>query len=333
MNDDAALRDQASDLLSRATALVHSCDARIFESWPCDRYVALLDDYPAAASLGYRNSGVRRACREIHGMAGDAGLEAYHQALLLTLILRSVTLLPQRDLPDVIRCRFVDNFARIVRNLEQQSPPSGGYLYSSSSFCKDLAICTLRLIPVGFAKVHVYRLPRRMFLANGLRGRLEAFRFAFLEEGGLGPYYDTHMHSEDPQALGEFGPTGWIDCFLRVGELLRRNPSVKGLIGTTWLYDPALEKISPHLAPIRTVQTDHGARLFSLGPCDAHGIGDATMKSASRRRLYDQGEYTPMAYLIVWPRKALIEWASTFATVSIGDGEHSPIDRSYVKGK
>ena len=54
--------------------------------------------------------------------------------------------------------------------------------------------------------------------------------------------------------MQEFSPEGWMRFYLRTAELLRRDPRVKGLIGTSWLYDPALADVSPHLAYLRTVQ-------------------------------------------------------------------------------
>ena len=71
---------------------------------------------------------------------------------------------------------------------------------------------------------------------------------------------------------------------------------MKGVFGAAWFRDPALTRISPRLACLRTMVTDHGGRLFPLGPCGADGIRDATAKSPTRRRLYEEGAYTPMSY-------------------------------------
>ena len=46
----------------------------------------------------------------------------------------------------------------------------------------------------------------------------------------------------------EFNPAGYVRFFQRVAELLRRNPRVKGIVGTSWLVDPVLEQISPELS-------------------------------------------------------------------------------------
>jgi hypothetical protein len=46
-----------------------------------------------------------------------------------------------------------------------------------------------------------------------------------------------------------------------------------------------------------------------MGACDIHGIRDATVYSPHRRRLFEEGKYRPMQYLVVWPRKELLAWA------------------------
>jgi len=113
--------------------------------------------------------------------------------------------------------------------------------------------------------------------------------------------------------MSSFNREGWIVSYLRMVELLRRNPHVKGHMGVGWLADPALTHVSPHLAYLRDIPVAHGAGSFCLGRCGADGIQDATMKSAARRRLYEQGDYIPMEYLTVWPRKEMIAWADSIS--------------------
>ena len=123
-----------------------------------------------------------------------------------------------------------------------------------------------------------------MFLSGGPDGCRDALRFAFLEQGGLGPYYEMHTHSQDVRAMRAFNPRGWSQFYLRVAELLRRNPRMK-VIGVAWFFDPVLSDVSPDLAYLRLLVTDHGGRLFPLGPAGASGTQDAIAFSTERRRL------------------------------------------------
>jgi hypothetical protein len=108
--------------------------------------------------------------------------------------------------------------------------------------------------------------------------------------------------------LNDFNERGWDNCFLRIAELLERKKDIRGLVGTSWFYDPQLLKISPRLAYLRQRPLERGAFLLRhrTGSVD---IENATMKSETRLRLYQEGKYTPIVLSIVWPRKDLICWA------------------------
>ena len=320
MADEMQVSAKASKLQDQLTAVLRSQDPQILEAWPITGYIACLDKYPELAPLGYQSREVRKACDAIGGEAGDAGLELYHRTLLPALIARATSALPDRGLPEEIDLLYEENFRRIMRDIESSMERPSLYLYPHAPFCKDLALCTLRLIPAGVEKVHASQLPRRMFVTGGLWGGLVALRFALLAQGGLGPYYQMHLHSQDNQAMRAFNPGGWVEFYLRIAELLRRNPLMRGLFGASWFRDPALARISPHLWDLTTMVTDHGGRLFPLGPSGADGIRDATAKSATRRRLYEQGKYTPMTYLLVWPRAELLAWADMGPELEVDSG-------------
>lgn len=323
MDRGVAVLAQASKLLQDLTAVLQGRSKQVFRDWPIGRYMACLDDYPETAALGYRSRDVQRACKEIVILVGHDGLELYHRAVLLGLIGRAIPELPQRDLPEDIVLLFEQNFLRIVRAIESTAGEPNLYRYPLSPFCKDLAICALRLIPTGVAKVHASRLPRSMFFAGGLRSGLDALLYVLRDSRGLGPYYYAHVHSQDEQAMKEFDRQGWVASFLRQAELLRRNPNVKGHMGVGWLADPALSRISPRLAYLRDIPVAHGAGSFCLGRCGADGIRDATVKSPTRRRLYEQGDYVPMDYVTVWPRTEMIAWADSAPEIQVDDGSAS----------
>lgn len=305
------LANGASGLLRELTALLKHRSPHLLETWPLDHYIACLNKYPEVAGLRFVSSDVQKICKSVGDIVGDAGLELYHRALLLSLMLEALSRLPSGDLPEDIKSRFVDDFGRIAQDIEVTIDQPNSYVYSCSSFCKDLAICSLRLIPVGYVKVHANRLPRLMFLTGGLGGTIRAARFALIQQRGLGPFYEAHMHSKDRRAMRDFSPRGWIQTYLRIAELLRRNPHIKGMFGMSWLNDPAVFEISPHLAYLTTVMTDNGGRLFCLGSCDERGVRDATINSGTRRRLYEEGKYVPMNYMVVWARDKLIAWADS----------------------
>jgi hypothetical protein len=129
-----------------------------------------------------------------------------------------------------------------------------------------------------------------------------------ISQGGRNhPFYQYHTHLS---TLEDFNPAGFDAFYIRVAELLKLNPDVRGLFVSSWFVDPVLEVISPHLAYLRTRPMQHGAKLFVVGPDDS---GSAISKSATRRKLYEEGKYKPMACTLVWLRQQLIAWADRLA--------------------
>ena len=106
----------------------------------------------------------------------------------------------------------------------------------------------------------------------------------------------------------EFNPDGWRRTYLRIADLLRVRPELKGVFGTAWFYDPAMARVSPHLVYLRAEREAAGAMTFCYGPSES-ALRNALAHSATRRKLHAQGQYEPMSHYIVWPRADLIRWA------------------------
>jgi hypothetical protein len=234
---------------------------------------------------------------------------------MLSLILCSLGRLDAAGLPEEIPALFADNFGRIARNIARDADPPGFYLYPG--FSKELAICTMRLIPAGVQKVHLHGLPRRDVLPRSPRGLLRSLgRLASL--GGFQPLYEMHTDSRDVRAMAQFHPAGWARFYQRAARLLERNPGVRGLFGSSWFFDPALAEVSPELAYLRTLVTDHGGWLVCLGACDRAAHEDALLRSPRRKEWFEQGRYHPRKYLVVWPRRELIAWAGRSSAAGPG---------------
>jgi hypothetical protein len=98
------------------------------------------------------------------------------------------------------------------------------------------------------------------------------------------------------------------------------------MVGTSWFYDPQLAYVSPHLSYLRLRPMERGATIVRNGSSD-YAISCATAKSRSgcedrvarlvastRRKLYEQGKYVPVAYSLLWPREALLGWVDAQLT-------------------
>jgi hypothetical protein len=173
-------------------------------------------------------------------------------------------------------------------------------------YFKDLAMAQRLMFPAG---AQVVQSSSGFGFKQGLNGGLfSSLRFLWLtlRQGGCKGYYQIYTHTPE---LSEFNPQGWNDCYLRLAQMLEFNPQIKGIFGCSWFYDPQLKDISPRLMYLQDVPLQNGASSFCIGD---DKTGNAIYSSNTRRRLHDQGKYTPKSYLQVWPRGALIKWAENY---------------------
>jgi len=117
-------------------------------------------------------------------------------------------------------------------------------------------------------------------------------------------------HHTDSRYLEGFSEPGWDECYLQVAALMRLHPELLGFVGTSWFYDPQLEQVSPRLTYLRRRPLERGAHIVRSGT-NAFDIHSATTRSDSRRRLYQQGKYTPVSYTLLWPREKIVAWADS----------------------
>jgi len=175
---------------------------------------------------------------------------------------------------------------------------------------KDLAILTFRLIPVGAEFAEPWSsIWKRRVLTSRASQFFKAFNFFILKKNGFSPYFQLHMHQESHE---DFHEEGCMQTFRRLAELLEQNPGYKGWFSSSWLIDPALERISPHLSYLRTVPENNGGAIFYMDD-DPTGKTGALATSNTRRRMFKSGLYQPRIYLRVWPRSSAIAWSKAQA--------------------
>ena len=86
---------------------------------------------------------------------------------------------------------------------------------------------------------------------------------------------------------------------------------MRGLFGSSWFFDPDLERVSPGLLYLRRVPELGGAKLFRMGST-SQDIEMATRTSERRKALCRDGAYVPTRYVFIWARDDLIRWAEQF---------------------
>lgn len=293
----AALRS----VVARADAELARADR---ERWTA-RAKSLLPDAAAAADLELPARRLAPVGDEVVARHGAAGRSAFAAAFVAELALERAAALPSSGLPQSVLALYPPTFARLAKYLT--SADLAHYWIGDDPFLKDLRIASGLSLPCGAQDVDlVAAVSPGSAVKSMVLHRAFASGWRALTTGGP-PWYRIHT---DGRFLDDFNEAGWDRCYVRIADLLRRDPRVKGIVGTSWFYDPQILKVSPRLAYLQVRPLQNGAFMLPHGPGAIH-TERATSKSETRKKLYEAGEYLPVCCSIVWPRAALVAWADS----------------------
>ncbi len=159
MQNIAVFESTYSSLLSGLRCLQEN----IIDKYPFDLYVKLLDARPHYESYRYQNKEVIALCKSIENDSSTFYLDVYHRCLLLRLILLAINKNSISLYPKKIKEYFELEYMRIASEVSINS--ESFYRYDNDLFCKDLAICTHRMFPVGVLKIEALSgIPRSVML-------------------------------------------------------------------------------------------------------------------------------------------------------------------------
>src|SRR5262245_58945928 len=124
--------------------------------------------------------------------------------------------------------------------------------------------------------------------------------------GGFGPLFEFHVNDRRKNRLVLLEKEG-CTSFYRAARSLEKQPAVKGLMLSSWLFCKSTGLVTPRLAWLRQTPEAGGAMVVDPGPASPDS-GFLT-GSEERRKLYEQKLYRPRESCVLWPRKALLAWA------------------------
>lgn len=296
---------RAQGLRDAAKAELEAAAPDFLQRYPLEPYIAELghhgqphrfyDFTPRALEL---NSDMKAAYPA-------ATVEIYNRLLLAHLIVSAELNTASVIVPDIHK--YVrEDFDRLLKGLER--PRAGYYDRENHLFRRDLAIARLKVLPNGFEFYDLNSaIARREMFKGGLGGFLR-FASAFRHEV-LAPLYPLYEPHWDRRYVKYFSGEEYERCCLRIADMLVANPSARGTLSPSWWYDPQIKEISPELWFVREIAEGGGARFMKLVHQAPILTTDALAFSPHRKALYDAGTYKPQAYMMYWPRKAMIAWA------------------------
>lgn len=286
-------------------------EAELGERWPQvlfeqppEGYIAALGARSGPGSYRHVGDSLRSWCADLRARpGGDAAMELYHRIVLARVVDQAAASIDALALPPSILELVRVEHARIVQELQAQR--RNFYLHENDAFAKDLALASLRLVPCGVELVDLNSgIPRSLAFAGGALQALGMARVA-LRSGGFRPWFESHW---DRRRLAEFTSQGYDGFYRRVADLLETHPQARGLIGSSWWFDPAVADISPELAFLSATPMANGAHRFRVGINEV-ATRDALRFARERSRRHAAGAYQPCVFMIVWERRSLLAWA------------------------
>lgn len=292
--------------------LANALEAELDHTWPGiarerspGSYASILLDAPHGASYRALPHELLEWTQRIEALPdGGMAIEQYHRCVLAHLLSAARERGSVERLPASIRPLVAAEHARIEQEL--RIARRDYYLRSNDPFAKDLAIAALRLIPCGAEHVElVSGIPRSLAWRDGVGQALSVLSTG-IAAGGFHPWFESHW---DRRRLKDFTASGYDAFYLRVVDLLETRPDAKGLIGSSWWFDPAVAELSPELAYLSSRPLENGARRFRVGRSDV-ATTDALRFSRARSGAHKEGRYQPCVYMIAWGREAMRRWAA-----------------------
>lgn len=278
-----------------------AANRELFERFDVAEFIERFDGIDEEKPYNFISPWLLEHWERIQGEFGEPGFEAFQKATLLTLMELAPLRRAGMSLADSVLACYEESFSRILASIAD--PDFESYRTNNDVLLKDLALCRLKLFPVGAQVVEPNSNFHRALLYRGGFGQALRLGRLILRSGGNRGWYQIHTHLSE---LTHFNPEGWDRCYQRIAEMLRLNPSCKGMWGASWFYDPALDDVSPNLSYLRE-PLNAGAQLFYSHP-DLHG--GALARSKTRQALHAEGKYDPRAFALIWPREQMLRWAS-----------------------
>lgn len=296
-------KERASEKLEWLIDRLNKVDTSIIDTYPFDTYIDFIEKNANEFGYDIKNKKALKISEFIESKYGSETQKRYHQAILVSLLLKNQKKLKNKLILDDFVELMDRNFASIYETIENNS---GKFIYTENEFRKNIAIASLRMIPLGAQKINRSRLPGSIFIRGGVSQFFKALFLVCFTLRGIEPLVEIHTDSGDSNLLSEFNPEGWNRMYRRLASYLQIHTELKGVIGTSWFFDPALKRISPHLSYLIDMVLENGGVLFYLGSDTSN---DALLTSKTRRKLFESGDYIPKRYTLIWPKNALIQWS------------------------
>jgi len=123
------------------------------------------------------------------------------------------------------------------------------------------------------------------------------------------PFWEIHVNDRRKNRMSLSEAEG-IKSYELMARSMELQPDVLGIVSSSWLFCASTGKVTPRLAWLRDFLVTNGAIAADCGPAPVDS--GFLVGSEDRRRLCEEGSYRPASTLVIWPRSAILRWASRY---------------------
>lgn len=252
-------------------------------------------------SVCNRQSQMQTIALDIEKEFGEKNRYYFYKVLILDLFKTNYSKINNDTFTDKVSSMIKEDFIRAVKYVEKakyKSITPDNYIFFSY-----LETLNFKRIPLGSHSVVESGFSRSIVIKQP---PLEMFKFLYylyLCKGNK-PLYELHYN---PHRMRSFTRKGWSEVLSNGANLLQGNPSIKGIFGASWFFDPALKSVSPELSYLNAITENIGGGIFFADRSERDKINAFAM-SKKRKDAYDVGSYEPTSFLTILPRKKLIKY-------------------------
>lgn len=262
-----------------------------------------------AAIAASRTGSFGASAEAVDALLGRDAPGALRRGLIASWACELPTRAAAQDLPPEITANYAEWVDRLAAFLT-----SAEGAYDVDFWAKDVRFALALSVPS--TRTQVIDLQSRLGPGDVVRhargGRGWEVLAAYVSARGWGSWLEVHTEARE---LSDFNEAGWDKAWMAAAAILRRRPELRGMMGSSWFYDPPLEQISPRLAYLRLNPTRNGAFMIHQGPGEIH-TERAAASPGSRRAMIESGQYLPRSWIVAWPRTALLRWADARAELA-----------------
>ncbi len=223
--------------------------------------------------------------------------------LLLSAGIANLRLVPHLPVVDEVKDRLLNQYVYVCAPDRDMASLLNPRHYGFRVMCKFML---LERFPAGQSDWEISGFPRSWSAKMPFRDLPRALKCVYLRAGGRQPFFVSHTaFRRDLPILTEEDERA---SFRLLAGSMKLQPTIRGYLASSWLMDPKLSEVSPHLEWLSRWYrecVEFGAVLTNIGASRDSGflVGDRR-----RRKLYETGHWKPLEGVLIWARRDLLRW-------------------------